>query len=104
MRQRYATLGGELLRAADALVPSDVAQYVGLHSERFDGTGPHGTKATNIPLGARIIAVARGYIQLVAGYDNQPPVPTTIALKFMLERAGTVYDPALVDLLIRATG
>jgi hypothetical protein len=104
MRQRYATLGGELLTQADALVPKDVASYVGLHAERFDGSGPHGTKNTNIPLGARIVAVARGYIQLVAGHDDQPAVPTQVALKVMLERAGSVYDPSLVDALIRATG
>lgn len=104
MRQRYATLGGKLLADADALVPAQVASYVGMHAERFDGNGPHGTKASNIPLGARIIAVARDYIQLVAGYGEQPAVPMTTALKIMLDRAGTVYDPALVDLLVRATG
>jgi hypothetical protein len=104
MRQRYSVLGGDVLSAANALIPKEVAQYVALHTEHYDGNGPHGTKQDRIPLGARIIAVARAYIQLVAGYGEQPPVPTTVALKIMLERAGTVYDPTLVDLLIRATG
>lgn len=104
MRQRYATLGGELLARADAIVPAGVASYVGLHAEHFDGNGPHGTKGEHIPLGARIISVARAYVQQVAGYGEQPAVPSNVALKIIIERAGTVYDPALVDLLIRATG
>jgi hypothetical protein len=104
MRERYPVLGGELLSAADALVPSEVAHYVAMHAEHVNGNGPHGTKLDNIPMGARIIAVARGYVQLVAGYGGQPAAPKSEALQVMTQRAGTQYDPALVEVLSRAVG
>lgn len=102
VRARYPYLGGQLLRRADALIPFEVSETVELHREHFDGTGyPRGLKGNRIPVAARIVSIASDYIRLLTGYGGTNPVPKTQALEHMRSSAGSVYDPALVDLLSR---
>ena len=55
--RRHPGMGVALLQGIDSLAP--VLDFVHLHHERLDGSGyPYGLKADEIPLGARIIAVA----------------------------------------------
>ena len=99
---RYSTLGGRLLRNASTLVPEDVAAMVEQHTEHFDGTGyPYAINGERIPLGARILSLARGYVVLLTGHDGAEIMPKQNALEAMSKRAGTQYDPGLVDLLCR---
>ena len=101
--QRYSYLGGELLRQASVLVPTDVAEIVEQHTEHFDGTGyPYARKGDNIPIGARLLAVARGYVEFLTGHDGSQSLSKEQALAAMTELAGSKYDPGLVDLLSRA--
>jgi hypothetical protein len=99
-RMRYPLLGAKLLRKASRVIPEEVAYGVEHQCEAFDGTGyPHGMRGTNIPVGARIISIARDYVQLLTGHDGVKVHTKQDALKILLEHAGTQYDPALVDLL-----
>jgi HD-GYP domain-containing protein (c-di-GMP phosphodiesterase class II) len=55
--RRHPDMGVALLKGIDSLAP--VLDFVHLHHERLDGSGyPYGLTADEIPLGARIIAVA----------------------------------------------
>ncbi len=55
--RRHPDMGVALLKGIDCLEP--VLDFVHLHHERLDGSGyPYGLTADDIPLGARIIAVA----------------------------------------------
>lgn len=55
--RRHPGMGVALLKDIDSLAP--VLDFVHLHHERLDGSGyPYGLTADDIPLGARIIAVA----------------------------------------------
>ena len=102
---RYSTLGGRLLRNASTLVPEDVARIVEQHTEHFDGTGyPYAISGERIPLGARILSLARGYVVLLTGHDGAETMPKQKALEAISQRAGTQYDPGLVDLLSRTVG
>ena len=99
---RYSTLGGRLLRNASTLVPEDVAKTVEQHTEHFDGSGyPYAISGERIPLGARILSLARGYVVLLTGHDGAEAMPKQKALEAISQRAGTQYDPGLVDLLCR---
>lgn len=67
------------------------------HHEKWDGTGyPKRFKGVNIPLGARIIAVANYYDRIVnpcTHYWQKTPME---AIKEMNDKAGTDFDPNVV--------
>jgi HD domain-containing protein len=89
-------------RSAEMLGPSplfsDVRAIVRATHEHFDGSGyPHGLSGDEIPLGARIVLVAETYLALRAMGDTD-----TIA--HLRERAGTLFDPAVVEALASILG
>lgn len=100
MRQTYSRWGGLMVRAADALLPNQIADWIEFHGEHFDGTGyPRGLKGDSIPLPARVIAVARDYVRYLTGYDGVEPADKEKALALLRDGSGTLYDPRLVNLL-----
>jgi len=89
-----------MVRAADALLPGQIADWIEFHGEHYDGTGyPRGLKGDDIPMESRIIAVAREYVRLLTGYDGSPMVDKEKALTLLRESSGTLYDPRIVKLL-----
>ncbi len=99
-RQTYTRWGGLMVRAADALLPSQIADWIEFHGEHFDGTGyPRGLKGEDIPAASRIIAVAREYVRLLTGYDGAPVLEKEKALGLLRDSSGTLYDPRMVKLL-----
>jgi putative nucleotidyltransferase with HDIG domain len=92
--ERHAVEGAEMV--AEAGDP-DIAAIVRHHHERVDGTGyPDGLAGDEIPLGARIVAVADAYDALTAG---APSVARGHggALDTLSERAGSQLDAAVVS-------
>ena len=68
------------------------------HHERFNGGGyPHGLKGSEIPLGARIVAVADTYHAMVHDRPYQKALTHTAALAELRLHAGTQFDPVIVD-------
>jgi HD-GYP domain-containing protein (c-di-GMP phosphodiesterase class II) len=63
MMRMHPSVGAQFL---EALPGSDnVRQYVHFHQERLDGSGyPNGLQGEEIPLGARILAVAEAYVNM----------------------------------------
>jgi hypothetical protein len=99
---RYPTLGGKVLRKAPRIIPEDVAYAVEHQCEAFDGSGyPHGMRLTRIPVASRIIAITRDYLCLLTGHNATTQLNKQEALRTLSERAGSQYDPQLVDLLCR---
>ena len=96
----YTRWGGLMVRAADALLPNQIADWIEFHGEHFDGSGyPRGLKGEAIPLPSRIIAVARDYVRFLTGYDGAEAVEKEKALALLRVSSGTLYDPRIVDLL-----
>ncbi|MBV8101879.1 MAG: HD domain-containing protein [Verrucomicrobia bacterium] len=99
-KKTYTRWGGLMVRAADALLPNQIADWIEFHGEHFDGTGyPRGLKGEDIPVASRIIAVARDYVRFLTGYDGASVVDKEKALTLLRESSGTLYDPRLVNLL-----
>lgn len=99
-RKTYTRWGGLMVRAADAILPQQIADWIEFHGEHFDGTGyPRGLQGEDIPLPSRVISVARDYVRLLTGYDGEQPVEKEKALSLLREGSGTLYDPRLVSLL-----
>ncbi|WP_099469589.1 HD-GYP domain-containing protein [Konateibacter massiliensis] len=73
--------------------------YVGIlqHHERYDGSGyPCGTKAQDISLFGRILAVCDVYDALVSERPYHKPHLPSEALEFIQGGSGTMFDPAIV--------
>ena len=71
------------------------------HHERWDGKGyPQGLKENDIPLAARLAALADVYDALVCARVYKAAIPYTESVKIIVEGRGTQFDPLIVDALI----
>lgn len=77
-----------------------MASYVRHHHERWDGYGyPDGIRGEDIPLGARIIAVADMFNAKLTGRKYRAPSPFETALTELQAASGTQLDPVVVEKL-----
>jgi len=68
------------------------------HHERWDGTGyPRGLKGEEIPLCARIVAVADVYDAITSRRSYKSARTHQVAVGIILEERGTHFDPLIVD-------
>ena len=99
----HPRVGADILQGVPFGAP--VSELVLCHHERWDGHGyPAGLRAEEIPLGARILAIADCYSTLQADRPYRPARTEAAAIAVLREFAGTAFDPALVDLLITRLG
>ena len=76
----------------------DITRY---HHERWDGTGYLAErKGENIPLSARIMALADVYDALRSKRVYKPPFSHENAVAMIQEESGTHFDPTLVELFV----
>jgi response regulator RpfG family c-di-GMP phosphodiesterase len=98
---KHPAIGQTVLMGLDQL--SEAARLIRWHHERFDGKGyPDGLNGTDIPLGARILAVVSDYDDLQNTSILVPkPLSTTAAQGFLQQNRGIRYDPQIVDEFLR---
>jgi diguanylate cyclase (GGDEF)-like protein/putative nucleotidyltransferase with HDIG domain len=95
----HPRVGAEILRNVPFGAP--VAELVLCHHERWDGLGyPAGLRGDDIPIGARILAIADCYSTLQADRPYRPARSEAASVSVLREYAGSSFDPALVELLI----
>ena len=96
----HALVGASILEKINFSYP--VVPTVKYHHEMWDGCGyPEGLKKENIPLTARILAVADAYDTLRGARPYRPAVSREDARKFLLNGAGTQFDPRIIDVFLR---
>jgi response regulator RpfG family c-di-GMP phosphodiesterase len=94
--RKYPARGEQLLMPLDDL--REAAKIVRSHQERFDGKGfPDGLAGFDIPIGARILALAGDYDSLQIGAFAQRCLRPEEATAMILQNRGTRYDPLVVD-------
>lgn len=97
--QRHAVLGAEIispLRSTAALLP-----IIRHHHERWDGQGyPNGLVGEQIPLGARIVAIADAFVAMTSPRPYRPPLSPDKALQTLQSGAGRQWDSRLVALFV----
>ncbi|WP_319776965.1 HD domain-containing phosphohydrolase [Maridesulfovibrio sp.] len=73
------------------------------HHEKWDGSGyPRGISGEDIPLSARIMAIADVYDALISKRVYKEPFPHSKAVKIISEgRSGTHFDPRLTDIFLK---
>jgi HD-GYP domain-containing protein (c-di-GMP phosphodiesterase class II) len=77
---------------------SQVPEIVGAHHEKFNGNGyPDGLTGEEIPLGARIIAVADFFEAITAKRHYRGPIPLHEAIMLLKNESGKSFDTKIVD-------
>jgi HD-GYP domain-containing protein (c-di-GMP phosphodiesterase class II) len=95
---KHPGVGAGILKDLDFLGPS--LAFVHSHHERPDGKGyPRNLKAPEIPLGARILAVADSYDAMTTERSYQKAMSREIAIGILKKNAGTKWDEACVAAL-----
>ena len=93
--QRHPEIGGRILEHAGL---EDIAVWVRAHHERVDGRGyPKGIAGAQVPIEARILAVADAYEAMVADRPYRAGIPPAEARAELIRCAGTQFDTAVVE-------
>jgi len=97
--KRHPESGYQILKSVDAY--SSIAEDILSHHERYDGLGyPKGIKGKEIPLVARIIAIADAYDAMVSDRSYRKGISKEDALKEIKEHAGTQFDPIISEIFV----
>jgi hypothetical protein len=99
LRIREHPLEGQ--RIVGTEVDRPVAEVVTGHHERWDGGGyPRGLAGEDIPLAARVVAVADAYLAMCEDRPYRARLTEREALRELQECAGSQFDPACVQALV----
>ena len=94
---QHPRIGQVILEHAAAL--RDAVPIILHHHERFGGHGyPYGLRANEIPLGARIVAIADAYDAMINDRPYKRAMSHDAAIAELRLHAGTQFDPELVAL------
>jgi response regulator RpfG family c-di-GMP phosphodiesterase len=92
--------GARILEGVEAL--QGAARLVRLHHERHDGRGfPRGLRGEDIPVPARVLAVADAYDEALHGHLFPRPLPEAQAVDFLMRERGRRFDPRVVTAFAR---
>ncbi|MDD5176668.1 MAG: response regulator [Sterolibacterium sp.] len=101
--KKHPGKGEAALMALDSL--RNAARLLRSHHERHDGQGyPDGLGGTDIPLGARILAVANDYDSLQIGTFSDKRLSSAEGIAFIQQSRGKRYDPQVVDAFVSLDG
>jgi len=94
----HAMIGERILADSSCELIQLGAQIAAGHHERWDGAGyPNGLKADEIPVAARVVAVADVFDALTTRRPYKEPMPLDAARAYLVENQGRQFDPACVD-------
>lgn len=98
--QSHTTMGADILKESSFLPGSEeVARY---HHERYDGNGyPEGLKGDQIPIEARIVAIADAFDAMNSDRIYRKALSREIIRKELLEGRGKQFDPVYLDVFVR---
>ena len=97
--KKHPEIGYRILSSVNDM--AEMANYVLAHHERIDGKGyPKGLKGMEIPLQARIIAIADAYDAMTSHRSYRTAMSEKEATAELLKSAGTQLDSYLVDVFV----
>ena len=97
--KKHPTIGAHILEDAEAF--KDMVPIVKYHHERFDGRGyPEGLKGKEIPLFARIVAVADTFDAMTSRRSYRQALDFDYTMNEIERCKGTQFDPAIADVFL----
>jgi len=97
--KKHPSMGARILTAVE--FPYPIVPIVRHHHEQWDGRGyPDGLVGSEIPLGARILAVVDCFDALTSDRPYRQRLSDDQAIAILRSRKGTFYDPSVVEKLI----
>lgn len=97
----HASIGREILADSHCELIQLGALIAGAHHERWDGSGyPNKLKQLQIPIAARIVAVADVFDALTTKRPYKEAMPLEAARQFLEDKKGRDFDPACVDAFV----
>jgi putative nucleotidyltransferase with HDIG domain len=97
--QEHCYRGYQMLRKIPFL--TEAAEIVYSHQERWDGTGyPRGLKGTEIPLGARLFAIADTLDAIMSDRPYRAAQPFSSAREEIIRWSGRQFDPEVVKVFL----
>jgi len=98
--RKHPAIGYEMLK--DVKFLSTAAEIVYAHHERYDGKGyPTGLRGEDVPLGARIFAVADAFDAMTSDRPYRRALPVDKAREEIENNSGTQFDPNVVEAFLR---
>jgi|WetSurMetagenome_2_1015567.scaffolds.fasta_scaffold00017_78 diguanylate cyclase (GGDEF)-like protein/putative nucleotidyltransferase with HDIG domain len=98
--RKHPDVGVDILK--DIRIVERELPFILYHHERFDGTGyPHRLKGREIPMGARIIAVADAFDAMTSGRAYRKQMSIDDAAAGLSAGAGSQFSPDVVDVFLR---
>jgi PAS domain S-box-containing protein len=99
--KKHPEIGNGILKDVKHL--ASTCAIIRCEHERYDGNGyPHGLKKTEIPLGARIIAVADAFDAMTTDRPYRRAISKKRALKVLKDESGKQFDPKVVKTFLAA--
>lgn len=100
--KKHPEIGARIISGIEFLAPA--ADIVLAHQERWDGKGyPHGRAGEEIPLGARIFAIADTIDAITTDRPYRRGRSFSHAREELIRHAGTQFDPAVVEVAAKIT-
>jgi HD-GYP domain-containing protein (c-di-GMP phosphodiesterase class II) len=98
----HSTITSEILAKVNFEgIYQEAPEVAGAHHEKMDGSGyPRGLKGMDIPVGARIIAVADYFDSITSKRHYRGPMPIHEAFTLLLQESGCHLDKKFVNALI----
>lgn len=101
--KRHAAAGGNMLESIPCC--QDIVPYIRYHHEHGDGSGfPKHLRGANIPLGARVIAVADYYDMIINPSTEFWAKTKKQAVRELFSSSGLLFDPEVVKAFIEILG
>ena len=104
--RNHTLTGGDVIKAMEEeakgsgflALAKNIAYF---HHERWDGQGyPYGLQGGEIPLEARIVALADTYEELTASLELAVRLPHQQAMEHLVRSAGQQFDPVVVEAFV----
>ena len=98
----HAHVGAEIVRP---VVDEKITEMIEHHHDHYDGNGLHQVIAgSDIPLGARILAVADAFDAMISDRPYRSALPITDIVEEIKRCAGTQFDPVVVTAFLKTVG
>ncbi|MGB9720176.1 MAG: HD domain-containing phosphohydrolase [bacterium] len=103
MIKEHPRIGHNILKHAHHL--AGACEIIRFEHERYDGNGyPNGLRKNEIPIGAKIIAVADAYDAMTTDRPYRKALTKKEAIQRLKESSGTQFDPKIVKVFLKILG